>query len=112
MNGKAIGSPQETKQFTATFANVSYARGELTAVAYDSMDKIVEKKTIQSAGQAAHIRLTPDRSKTASSRNDLSYVTAEVIDAKGNLIHNAAVRWLGLSSCCGRLLSRAFYRLT
>jgi hypothetical protein len=73
-----------------------YAHGELTAIGYDSSGAVAEQKTIKTAGAAAQIRLTADRSTIAPSRNDLSYVTAEVTDAHGILVHDAKVK----SSAC------------
>ena len=42
-------------------------------------------------GKAAKIRLTADRSLIKNSRNDLAYVTVEIVDADGRLIPGASI---------------------
>jgi len=37
------------------------------------------------------IRLTADRQKITTSRNDLAYVTAEIVDAQGRLVPDAII---------------------
>lgn len=89
LNGKVIGTKQvsaETK-LTAAF-DVPYEAGELKAVARKD-GKDVETKILKTTGNPAKIRLTADRSELKASRNDLSYVTVEVIDEAGALIPNA-----------------------
>ena len=76
-------------QFTASFT-LPYERGTLQAIGYDAAGKQAETKTIASAGKAAAIRLTADRSTIRAERDDLSYVTAEVVDANGVLVPTAS----------------------
>jgi beta-galactosidase len=40
---------------------------------------------MRTAGPAASIRLTPDRTKLAATGEDLSYILIEAVDAQGNL---------------------------
>lgn len=47
--------------------------------------KEVARKSITTAGQAYAIRLTPDRTVIHADRQDLSYVTVEIVDKDGNL---------------------------
>ena len=89
LNGKVIGTKPvsaETK-LTATF-EVSYEAGELKTIALKD-GKEVETKVLKTTGNPAQIRLTADRSEIKASRNDLSYVTVEVVDEAGALIPNA-----------------------
>jgi beta-galactosidase len=91
LNGKVIGTKAvsaETK-LTATF-EVPYEAGELKAVALKD-GKEMETKILKTTGKPAKIRLTADRSDLKASRNDLSYVTVEVIDANGNLVPDATL---------------------
>ncbi len=44
---------------------------------------------LKTAGPAATLRLAADRSEIRASRNDLSYVRIEVVDAKGNVVPGA-----------------------
>ena len=86
LNGKPLGGTVETKNLVASFA-AAYAPGTLTAVGYDEAGKVAEKKTLTSAGAATSIRLTADRSSIKATRSDLSFVTAEVVDANGTFHH-------------------------
>merc|ERR1712166_1016545 len=104
LNGKPLSeSPVPTKQYTATFSGVRYEQGDLKAVGYDEHGNPVEQKTITTAAAASHIRLTADRSTIRADRSDLSYVTAEVVDANGILIHTAAVELTFTVSGAGEL---------
>lgn len=89
LNGKVIGTKSvsaETK-LTATF-EVPYEAGELKAIALKD-GKEMESKILKTTGNPAKIRLTADRSELKANRNDLSYVTVEVVDEAGALIPNA-----------------------
>ena len=90
LNGKIIGEEDASAQtkLTATF-NVVYQPGLLKAIALQN-GVPVDSVTLQTAGSAAQIRLTADRQIIHSDRNDLSYVTAEIIDANGHLVPDAA----------------------
>ena len=49
-------------------------------------------KTVLTAGPASALRLTADRGTICASRNDLAYVTVEVVDAAGRLVPRARAR--------------------
>jgi beta-galactosidase len=85
-NGKTIGeqSASAKTNLTATF-NIKYEPGELKAVAIKngtSVDSVILKTT----GKPAGIRLVADRNNIHADANDLAYVTAEVVDADGNVV--------------------------
>ncbi len=89
LNGKVIGTKPvsaETK-LTAVF-EVPFETGELKAIALKD-GKEVETKILKTTGKPVKIRLTADRSDLKASRNDLSYVTVEVVDENGALSPNA-----------------------
>ncbi|MEO8110253.1 MAG: glycoside hydrolase family 2 TIM barrel-domain containing protein [Ginsengibacter sp.] len=89
LNGKTIAeqnvSPQA--QLTATF-HINYEPGVLKAIGLQG-GKAVDSVVLQTAGKPASVRLTADHAHIHASRNDLAYVTAEVIDAKGQLVPDA-----------------------
>jgi beta-galactosidase len=91
LNGKVIGekpvSP-ETK-LTAKF-DVPYAPGELRALGLNN-GKVVAQTTLKTSSVPKKLKLTADRTNIRADRNDLSYVTVEVIDADGQRVPNAEI---------------------
>ena len=90
LNGKIIGEQavDGENSITATF-EVPYVTGTLTAHSYDANGTETGSETIKTVGKPASIRLVADRTVIKASRNDLSYVTVEILDSEGNLIVNA-----------------------
>jgi beta-galactosidase len=89
LNGKTIGEQDVDleKSITATF-EIPYEPGTLVAHCYDN-GKEIASQTLKTTGEPAAIRLVADRTRIRASRNDLSYVMAEIIDADGNIIPDA-----------------------
>ena len=89
MNGKIVGEQTVDlgKSITATF-EVTYEPGTLIAHCYDN-GKETAKQTLKTTGKPASIRLVADRTKIRADRNDLSYVRAEILDSKGNIVPDA-----------------------
>ena len=67
-----------------------YQPGTLKAFGLKN-NKAVDSVVLQTPGKAAKIRLTADRSLIKNSRNDLAYVTVEIVDADGRLIPDASI---------------------
>jgi len=91
LNGITIGVQKASDQtkLTASF-NINYEPGELKAVGLKN-GKAVDSVVLKTAGKAAGIRLVADRKNIHANQNDLVYVTAEVIDANGNVVPDAAL---------------------
>jgi beta-galactosidase len=91
LNGKVIGEKpvSDATKLTAKF-DVPYQPGELRAVGL-SGGKPIASTSLRTAGESKEIRLTADRSTIRANRNDLSYVTVEVVDRDGNVIPTAAI---------------------
>ena len=91
LDGKEVGvkpvSPET--ELRAEF-DVPYAPGELKAVAMSSGRPIAEL-SFKTAGKPARLRLTVDRASIRRDRNDLSYVTVEVVDQAGEPVPDAVV---------------------
>jgi len=68
-------------EYTAEFS-MRYKPGELKVVGYNK-GKPVSQWIYQTADKPAAIRLTVDRSHIAADGDDLAYITAELVDAKG-----------------------------
>jgi beta-galactosidase len=91
LNGKVIGEKPvsaETK-LTARF-DVAYAPGELRALGLNN-GKVVAKTTLKTTGTPKKLKLTADRTNIRADRNDLSFVTVEVVDASGQRVPNAEI---------------------
>jgi beta-galactosidase len=67
---------------------VAYAPGTLEAVAYAGQRRIGRQRLV-TAGPAAQLRLRPERLKSGKTRQDLSYVALDVLDAEGRLVPDA-----------------------
>jgi beta-galactosidase len=78
------------QQFKATFS-IPYSAGLLKAVGVEN-DKEVESTILQTAGDAANIKLTADRKEIMADGQDLSYITVEITDKDGIIQPNAANR--------------------
>lgn len=91
LNGKMVGEQNvsEATKLTAIF-NINYERGKLKAIALKN-GVAVDSVILKTAGKPSGIRLTADRDKIKANRNDLSYVTAEVVDEKGNVVPDAII---------------------
>lgn len=89
LNNKLVGEQATTReqQFKATFP-IPYSPGLLKAVGVEN-DKEIESTILQTAGDAAKIKLTADRKEILANGQDLSYVTIEITDQNGILQPNA-----------------------
>ena len=89
LNGKAVGEKPTTKaeKHRAEF-EVTYQPGELEASCVAPGDPTTRVE-LTTSGPAARLRLTADRDEIRASRNDLSYVRVEVVDANGTLVPHA-----------------------
>ena len=83
LNGKLIGEKPtgREQEFKAVFA-VPYAPGTLKAVGLRG-DRVVAESVLATAGAAAKLRVTADRTAIQANGEDLSFVTVEAVDAKG-----------------------------
>ena len=92
LDNTLIGERATTREqeYKATF-DVPYSPGILQAVAVVN-GKEVESTTLQTAGDAATIKLTADRKEITADGQDLSYVTVEITDKNGILQPTATNR--------------------
>jgi beta-galactosidase len=91
LNGRVIGEKVTSvaTKLKASF-EVPYEPGELRAVALKD-GKEIAVKTFKTTGEPAGIRLTEDRNPIRADRNDLSYITIEVVDEFGQVVTDAAI---------------------
>lgn len=90
LNGKSLGlrsknprSDVPTERYRLMWPRVRYEPGELQAIAYQEGQKIGEA-IVRTAGPAAYLKLTPDRSTISASGEDLCYVLVEAFDKNHN----------------------------
>jgi beta-galactosidase len=83
LNGKSLGKQATSRstQFVATWS-VPYEEGVLKAVGYRA-GKQVTSSELSTAGQPVSLKLSADRTRIMANGQDLSYITVELLDAKG-----------------------------
>jgi beta-galactosidase len=91
LNGKKVGEKPVSggSKLTAKF-EVPYAPGTLRAVGLINGQEVASV-ALRSAGPPRKLRLTADRPEIRADRDDLSYVTVEVVDAAGQRVPYASV---------------------
>jgi beta-galactosidase len=89
LDGKEIATQPVNDKMIARF-KVPYQAGELRAVGL-SDGKPIASASLRTADDPREIRLTADRSTIRADRNDLSYVTVEIVDEHGTVVPNATI---------------------
>lgn len=88
VNGKSQGVRSKGDGEYHVMWRVPFEPGAVKAVSRKA-GKTVAEQVINTAGEPAQIRLTPDRATIAADGNDLSFVTVEILDSDGNLCPTA-----------------------
>ena len=88
LNGKLLGIRKKSGDDLHVMWRVKYEPGVIKAISRKD-GKVVLTKEIKTAGKPAKIILTADRNNIKADGNDLSFITAKVIDAKGNVVPDA-----------------------
>lgn len=89
LNGRCPGRKAAGKDnhYMASY-ELTYEPGTLKAVSYTD-GKEVPANTLKSAGEAAAIRITPDKTVLAANGQSLCFAVIEVVDQDGNFVWNA-----------------------
>lgn len=108
LNGSKIGEATSTEHTTTagykyyTFGNdelyptfnVPYQAGTLEAKAFDKNGNEITntqgRKSVTTYGDATTVELSADNTSIAADGYDLSYITVDLVDAKGNFVGSAA----------------------
>ncbi|MBC7889336.1 MAG: DUF4982 domain-containing protein [Ferruginibacter sp.] len=88
LNGRSLGTRKKKGDDMHVFWRVDYTAGTLRAVSRKN-GKVVLTKEIKTAGAPAKIILSADRKLIHADGNDLSFITAKIVDAKGILVPDA-----------------------
>ncbi|MCW3092550.1 MAG: glycoside hydrolase [Ferruginibacter sp.] len=88
LNGKSLGNKKKQGDAMHVTWKVNYTPGMLKAISRKN-GRIVLTKEIKTAGMPAKIILTADRKLISADGNDLSYITAKVVDANGVMVPGA-----------------------
>lgn len=88
LNGKSLGVKKKVGDDLHVSWRVIYAAGTLMAISKKD-GKIVLKKEIKTADSPAKIILTADRKSINADGNDLSFITAKVVDKYGVIVPDA-----------------------
>ena len=68
---------------------VEYVPGKLEAIARDVDGKEIARDVVETTGEPAKVKLTPDRQVITSDGKDLSYITVDILDEEGRVVPTA-----------------------
>jgi beta-galactosidase len=88
LNGKSLGTQNKTGDDLHVKWRVPFEAGTLKAVSRKN-GKIILTKEIKTAGKPARIILKADRNKIHADGNDLSFITATIVDKNGITVPDA-----------------------
>lgn len=83
LDGKSLGRKPMDADVLQIVWLVPYKAGTLTAIAYEN-NKEIARKSVSTASAPAAVKLTADRREVHANRRDVIYLTADIVDAKGN----------------------------
>ena len=112
LNDQLIGTKQVSREteYKAVFI-VNYEpgtlRAEVTTPLHSREGQGGGSATLQTAGEPARLRLTPDRTVMTADGQSLTYVTVEVLDKDGTLVPEAAIPCEAAVKGAGKLLAFA-----
>ncbi|MGC4102914.1 sugar-binding domain-containing protein [Ferruginibacter sp.] len=88
LNGRSLGSRKKTGEALHVMWRVPYEPGIVKAVAKKNGATVLVKQ-IQTAGAPAKIVLGTDKNVLKANSDDLAFITATIVDSKGNIVPGA-----------------------
>jgi beta-galactosidase len=88
LNGKSLGSKTKPADDSPRSWEVTFEKGSLKAIGKNG-GKEVASDELKTAGDPVKIILTADKSKISKNWDDVTYLTAQVVDANGTVCPNA-----------------------
>lgn len=88
LNGQSLGKRTKKDDEFHVCWRVPFNKGTLKAISRKNGKEVLSRE-IKTAGKPVSIRLTADRNRIAADGKDLSFITAEVVDAEGIVVPTA-----------------------
>ena len=88
LNGRSVGKRSKTDSTLHVMWRLPFQSGTLKAISRKN-GKTVQVKEIRTAGRPARIELAADRNSIKAGGTDMSFITARIVDAAGNLVPGA-----------------------
>ncbi|RIX52393.1 DUF4982 domain-containing protein [Paenibacillus nanensis] len=87
----SFGAPYKETADGKTYLEwaVPFEAGTLEAVAKNDSGEIIARDQVVTAGEPAAVRLTADRHVITADGEDLSFITADIVDSEGNIVPTA-----------------------
>jgi len=85
LNGKVIAEQTVPEGSITATLELDYQPGMLVAKGFDEGKKTCESR-LSTTGKPVGIRMAADRSTIKADPNDLSYISVEIVDSKGNVV--------------------------
>jgi beta-galactosidase len=90
LNGKSLGKKRKAeREYRLRWEDVVYEPGEVKAVCYKAGKKWAEAVR-RTTGAPSAVKVSADRREIRADGRDLSFITIEVVDAKGNVVPTAS----------------------
>jgi len=103
LNGQSQGK-QAMKPNSKLTWQVKYAPGTLSAKGFDEAGNAIANAKVETTGEAAAIRLTPDRATINANGEDVSVFTVSTVDAQGRLVPVAQNKIAFAAEGAGKIL--------
>ena len=103
LNGQSLGK-QAMKPNSKLSWQVKYAPGTLSAKGFDDAGNAIAEAKVETTGEAAAIRLTPDRATINANGEDVSVFTVSAVDAQGRAVPVAQNKIAFAVEGAGRIL--------
>ncbi|WP_149205990.1 glycoside hydrolase family 2 TIM barrel-domain containing protein [Flavobacterium johnsoniae] len=88
VNGKSVGKRSKKGDDLHVMWRIPFEAGTLKAVSRKD-GKVILEKEIKTAGNPSQLKLTADRSTIKADKNDLSFITVDILDDKETIAPNA-----------------------
>jgi beta-galactosidase len=90
LNGQSLGrKKKDGSTFRFRWDEIQYESGELRVVTYKD-GQVWATDTVRTTGAPAQITLAPDRTELESNGQDLVFITANIVDDKGDVVKSAS----------------------